>query len=229
MKNQTLFEKQLVAVQRYLSQAGMETKLIIELIDKGELAQAYEECFALADKTERMTLITRVLPAYTGAPDAMTRMAHLVSGLMPIDIGFSEQNWFVLRIPALLPKKEKGSANYIRTSLYPAMKEFFRGKQPVLYPHCVMVFRHIYNKRRPERLYRDHDNIELNMVVDILSLYLLKDDMPVGCSHYYCSAAGESDCTEVYIVPAEEFKDWIEIAERRELGGIKLYEKQAKA
>mgnify|MGYP001780069777 CR=1 FL=1 len=43
------------------------------------------------------------------------------------------------------------------------------------------------------------------MVTDIITLYLLPDDAPRRCAHYYCSAAGEVDCTEVYVVPASRF------------------------
>ena len=72
--------------------------------------------------------------------------------------------------------------------LYPAMRRFFAGKLPHIYSDCVLIFRHIYDRNRPERSYRDHDNIELNMVVDIVALYLPPDDAPPRCAHYYCNA-----------------------------------------
>ena len=42
-----------------------------------------------------------------------------------------------------------------------------------------------------ERAYRDHDNIEVNMVTDIITLYLLPDDAPRRCAHYYCTPPGQ--------------------------------------
>ena len=96
-------------------------------------------------------------------------------------------------IPTLLPKKQKGSVDYIRDYLYLAMGEFFRGKQPVRYTDCVLIFRHIYRHDRPERRYRDHDNIEVNAVTDVIALYVLFDDSPLHCSHYYCSAPGNDN------------------------------------
>ena len=41
-------------------------------------------------------------------------------------------------------------------------------------------------------------------VTDIITLYLLPDDAPAQCAHFYCSAAGSADSTEVYVVPREQ-------------------------
>ena len=79
------------------------------------------------------------------------------------------------------------------------MQKFFDGKPPVRFTDCVMVFRHVYDQTHPERAMRDHDNIEVNMVSDIVALYVLPDDSPRVCTHYYCSAAGPEERTEIYI------------------------------
>ena len=118
---------------------------------------------------------------------------------IPVEMGYAKRGWFRLQIPALLPKKESGSPIYIQQYLYPALRRYFAGKPPALYQNCVLAYRHVYCRERPERAYRDHDNIEVNMVTDIITLYLLPDDAPRRCAHYYCSAAGEVDCTEAYV------------------------------
>jgi len=142
----------------------------------------------------------------------------------PLEIGFTAEGWFCLRIPALLPKKSKGSPAYISDPIYPAMMRFWRGKQPVNYPCNVTIFRHIYDRERPERQFRDHDNIELNRVLDAVALYVMVDDSPMRCRHYYCSAPGSTDRTEVYVVPRDEFKAWLEQEESIPDTGVKLYE-----
>lgn len=142
---------------------------------------------------------------------------------VPVDMGYTEQGWFLLRLPALLPKKESGSPSYLRDMLYPAMRRFFAGKLPHIYSDCVLIFRHIYDRNRPERSYRDHDNIELNMVVDIVVLYLLPDDAPLRCAHYYCSAGGDTDRTEIYAVPCDSLPDWLSDAKSGALEGVTLY------
>lgn len=106
---------------------------------------------------------------------------------------------------------------------YPAMRRFFAGKLPHIYSDCVLIFRHIYDRNRPERSYRDHDNIELNMVVDIVALYLLPDDAPLRCAHYYCSAGGDTDRTEIYVVPCDSLPDWLSDAKSGALEGVTLY------
>jgi hypothetical protein len=91
------------------------------------------------------------------------------------------------------------------------MARFWRGKPPVRYPYNVTVFRHVYRRDRPERQYRDHDNIELNRVLDIVALYVMVDDSPMRCRHYYCGAPGSGHRTEIYVVPRDEFVHWLAI------------------
>ena len=67
----------------------------------------------------------------------------------------------------------------------------------------------MYCRDRPERRRRDHDNIEVNCVADTIALFVLLDDSPSVCSHYYCSAAGDTDCTEVFVIPHADFPLWL--------------------
>ncbi len=74
---------------------------------------------------------------------------------------------------------------------------------------CVLVYRHVYSRERPERRMRDHDNIETNMVSDIVAMYVMPDDAPTVCSHYECSVMGNDDRTEVYVIPKTDFSVWL--------------------
>lgn len=186
----------------------------------GDLDGAYRALFTLAQESERLTLTTRILPAYTGRSDALQRIDEMIAAEIQVAIGYTGQGWFGLRFPALLPKKERGSTEYTRITLYSAMRQFFVNKAPQQYNDCVLIFRHIYDRERPERQYRDHDNIEVNMVVDVIALYLLRDDAPLRCQHYYCSIAGDTDATEVFVVPQTEFVTWLTCAPEE----LKLYE-----
>lgn len=194
------------------------------LAEAGDLAGAYESAFAFAGRAEQMTLLARALPAYTGHPKAAERTETLLQETVPVELGFTRKGWFCLRIPALLPKKERGSPSYIRDFLYPAMRRFFAGKLPATYPDSVLIFRHIYDRRRPERVWRDHDNIEVNLVADVVALYLLPDDAPRRCAHYYCSAAGDQDRTEVYVVPCDDLTAWLYAVKAGDLEGVELLE-----
>ena len=162
----------------------------------GNMELAYEVALRLEDVAERMTLLTRALPAYSGNPHAAQAVETIMDRSIPVDIGFTAEGWFSLRFPLLLPKKEEGSASYVRAFLYPAIRDFFLGKPPARYENCVLIYRHVYSKERPERRRRDHDNIEVNMVSDIVALYVMEDDGAASCRHYYCSAAGQEERTE---------------------------------
>ncbi len=190
-----------------------------------DMQTAYEKSLHLEETSEKATLLTRVLPAYTGRPSALDDVEKIVLDTIPVEIGFTAEGWFSLRIPALLPKKASGSADYIRSYLYPAMRKFFDGKPPVRYRDCVLIFRHVYDRSRSEKRLRDHDNIEINMVSDIVAMYVLPDDNPKVCSHYYCSASASEDRTEVYVVPKNDFPIWFVEEKAMPDKGVMLYEK----
>lgn len=188
------------------------------------MGEAYQHSLNLEETAERMVLLARTLPVYTGAPGAGFEVEQRMEKCIPVEIGFTESNWFCLRIPALLPKKAAGSADYIRSFLYPAMRRFFEGKPSVRYGDCVLAYRHVYDRERPKRRMRDHDNIEINMVSDIVAMYVMPDDSPAVCSHYYCSAEGNGDYTEVYVVPKRDFPLWLSMEKEMPDKGVTLYE-----
>ena len=104
------------------------------------------------------------------------------------------------------------------------MEEFFRDKPLIRYPKCVLIYRHVYARDCPERRYRDHDNIEINLVSDSVALYTMPDDNPTVCTHFYCSAAGSSERTEVYVVPRQDFGRWLEQEKTMPDRGVALYD-----
>lgn len=208
-KRETAYIKTLDKVETKLQRMKEQVKAIRWFYDNDNLPESYKQALKLEELSEETVLLTRVLPAYTGAVNAIVEVDKIVSDTIPVKIGFTAEGWFSVRIPALLPKKASGSADYIRSYLYPAMRRFFEGKPPVRFKDCVIVYRHVYDKSRPEREMRDHDNIEINMVTDIIAMYVLPDDNPAMCSHYYCSAAGCGDRTEVYVIPKHEFSRWM--------------------
>lgn len=194
--------------------------------DAGQMDEAYERALKLEETSEKAVLLTRALPAYTGKPSATQEVERMIALSLPVDIGFTVENWFSVRFPLLLPKKPAGSTDYIRSILYPSMRNFFQHKESVRYDDCVLIFRHVYDRARPERKKRDHDNIEVNMVADIVALYTMPDDSPQICSHYYCSVSGNQERTEVYVVPKTDFPTWLILEKAMPEEGVKLYEKQ---
>lgn len=215
-------EKQIKRVSQSLSELTMLCQLNKREIS-GHIA------LRCVEYTERLALIVRSLPFCTRVSSTPQLINKAILAEIPVKMGYTEENWFCLRIPMLLPRKEHGGSEYIRGWLYPAMQDFFRDTEPVRYNNCVLIFRHVYDRNRPERQYRDHDNIELNMVVDSVAMFLLYDDAPMRCRHYYTSVAGTEERTEVYVVPFENFLEWLEKEPSFSDEGVKLFEKRHSA
>ncbi len=216
-------------IQKAKKQNAEFTNLLQQAEDafkQGNPALAFELALRAYEKTERTTLICRAIPTYMGKPRAQEVIEETMLSAVPVEIGFTEQGWFSMRIPVLLPKKQKGPVDYIRGLLYPALARFFRDKPPVRFRSCVIIYRHIYNRDFPERELRDHDNIEINLTTDAIALYTMTDDNPRVCNHYYCTAAGSEERTEVYIVPRSDFKLWQDLEPSFPENGVKLFEKQ---
>lgn len=225
MKYKSQFTSGLAKARKRLKRLDAELLAAAHQSSSGNLDEAYELALQAEDTSENLTLMLRSLPAYTGSPTAAANALDVTRVNIPVEIGFTEQGWFSLRIPMLLPKKGGGSAAYIRSFLYPAMKDFFEKAEPVKFADCVLIYRHVYDAGRPERRYRDHDNIELNMVTDIVALYVMEDDAPLCCRHYYCSAAGTVERTEVYVVPRTSFGDFLFLEDQMPDKGVELYAK----
>lgn len=163
--------------------------------------------FDLSCACERLALIARELPCYTGHPTAKTQV--LAQATQEHGIVVSNTPWFCITLPVLLPRKEHGSSEFLRRPLYHALALYFRQHDRPTFTDCVLCFVHTYPYDRPERAYRDHDNIELNAVADAIALFVMYDDAPLLCSHFYCSQIGEKECTRVFVIPRKSFVAWL--------------------
>lgn len=226
MQKNNQFFKTLNKLDLALQRMKAKSETVRMFYEMGQMENAYEEALELEEAAEQLVLLARALPAYTGSPWAMQAVEDCMKRIVPVQIGYTEQGWFSIRMPLLLPKKTDGTAEYIRGILYPVMRDFFMEKLPARYEKCVLVYRHVYDRARPERQWRDHDNIEINMVSDIVAMYVLPDDGPEVCSHYYTSAASSVERTEVYVVPQEEFESFLEAENSMPDKGVALYENE---
>ena len=166
----------------------------------------------LERQTEKLALLGRALPLDLGDPEIRMRSVQIPAEAMDIRIGYTQEGWFLLEIPALLPKKSKaGNVNYIRGPLLGALSGYFRKHPHERFGPSVIAYRHVYDRSLPERRRRDHDNIEVNFVTDAVALFTLPDDSPAWCSHYYCSAAGDANRTQVFVVPQTDFTRWLRL------------------
>ena len=218
------FQQTAERIERMLARAKDMSETVRILCEKGDMEEANEAAFRLEEITEKVVLLTRSLPAYTGYPRARSEVNRIIAETVSITIGYTKEGWFSVRMPMLLPKKEHGSADYIRQILYPEMQRFFRGKVLEKLDYACIVIRHVYSEDRPERRARDHDNIETRMVSDIVAMFTVVDDSPIYCTHLYVTAPGSEDRTEVYIIPQKELPDFMAREDFMPKEGEKLYE-----
>lgn len=195
----------------------------IEKLSKTARLAYEEQCFNISNEqalklentSEKLTLQARKLPVFTWQPNAKSEIENCIKQNFQTEIGFTKEGWFCLRMPFLLPKKNGGSVDYIRQNLYLALSEYFADKPQPRMKNVVLAYRHIYDKNRPNRKKRDHDNIEINMVSDTVALFTMTDDEATECRHFYMSAEGEREQTEVYVVPQSDFRKWLDRVENR--------------
>jgi hypothetical protein len=77
------------------------------------------------------------------------------------------------------------------------------------YRHCIVCFSHIYNRKLSSRRIRDHDNIELKEILDIISNFIIEDDNGLLCGTYNVTELGNKDCTRVSIMDKSCFPNWL--------------------
>lgn len=225
MKEQNTFLAVLDKVQCLDKKISDQIEGIRWVHGNGNTDAAYRHALYLDECVERMVLLTRSLPVCTGRPRVRDDVRAIESKVIPIEIGYTGEGWFCVRIPALLPRKESGSADWLRFPLYHALQNFFAPERPcAFFDNCVLIYRHVYDRTTPTRRKRDHDNIEINMVSDAVALYVMSNDGPETCRHFYCSAEGNAHRTEVYVVPKNEFMRWYEAEPSIPEEGVTLYE-----
>lgn len=219
------FEKALELSEKRLADAREALEDVRYLADRNETNAAFEKAFDYAVASEKQALAARVLPSFTGHPTARKKMELHMLDNSPVRVGFTTEGWFCVVIPALLPKRGKGGNQYIHDTVFTGISQFFIKQPPIRFTQCAVAYRNIYCKDRPERFYRDHDNIERKAVTDVLNRFVLTDDGPTLIHDHSYTAAGEDDRTEVFVVPAQDFPQFHQYAILPRTKEIILYEK----
>lgn len=130
MNKESQFYQVLVKIENGIKRMSEQTAAVRWYLEADDLDTAYDKALGLEAVTEKTTLLTRVLPAYTGYRTAKEDVADIIAKEIPVEIGFTAEGWFCLRMPTLLPKKSSGSHDYIRTYLLPAMDMLSQKKVP---------------------------------------------------------------------------------------------------
>ncbi len=108
------FLQTLDSTEEYLYSSMKIVKSIRELYEKNDRTEAFRQTFMLQPIVENLTLLARALPTYTSHPNSIQIVERVTKESIPVDIGYTAEGWFCVRLPMLLPKKNEGSAEYIR-------------------------------------------------------------------------------------------------------------------
>ena len=208
-KAKNKFQETVRKARRLLGSIVKDFETMDQMCDENLDEEAFRLSFGAHRNICKLFNLGNSLPAMSGDPAADNERNAIIAEEIPVEMGFTEEGWFLARMPMLLPKKDGGNVDHLRTMLYPAFRRYFN-ERPVdeKFSKCVLIYRHVYDQERSERQYRDHDNIELNFVTDTVALYVMEDDAPLKCEHFHCSAAGSEERTEVYVVPQTDFMKW---------------------
>jgi len=207
IKDMSEFEKQIKKLLRISNSLTTKTEKALRAASNNLHDIAYEFVREGVRESERLTLHYRNTPGLTGRPMADLHVKEIIQEEIPVEMGYTDKGWFFLKIPALLPyrDKDKRSNDYIRGFLYPAMNNFFKDNMGDRFEHCVIIYRHVYDESICEQDYRDHNNTEVNIVTDALAIFVMVDDSATRCETYQLSAPGKETCTEVYVVDVHDF------------------------
>ena len=93
------FPKTLSRVEKSVEKLNAFLRQARTMAESGEMDMAFHASLRAADAAERMVLLVRALPAYTGNPMAADRIEALMQSHIPVDVGFTAEGWFSVRLP----------------------------------------------------------------------------------------------------------------------------------
>ena len=108
-----------------------------------------------------------------------------------------------------MPRRDDADrSRFLAGLLRDAIRRAFPEHDHPKFRACVLVYEHIYDIGRSRR-FTDHDNLELKHCQDVLEAAFLTNDTAALCSAFQCSHRGEQDGTRIWILPPEQFPEWL--------------------
>ena len=124
-------------------------------------------------------------------------------------VEITPEGWLAASLPGMMPRRDDADrsrflAGLLRDTIHRTFPEHDQPK----FSACVLVYEHIYDISRSRR-FIDHDNLELKHCQDVLEAAFLTNDTAALCSAFQCSHRGEQDGTRIWILPPEQFPEWL--------------------
>lgn len=177
------------------------------MLDKesGSNTTLAQTCLEIIACTENIARLARRLPVSIGMQNTRQEINKVVAREIEVIVEHTKEGWLKVKLPFLLPKKEKGSNDYLRDVLYCALQDYFSDREPVKFDRSVIVIKHVYGKERKDKMRCDHDNFEINFIIDAIALFAIPDDSPEHCKMFSYSVRGEKEHSSIYLVPEQDF------------------------
>ena len=124
-------------------------------------------------------------------------------------VEITPEGWLAASLPGMMPRRDGADrSRFLAGLLRDAIRRTFPEHDQPKFHACVLVYEHIYDISRSRR-FIDHDNLELKHCQDVLEAAFLTNDTAALCSAFQCSHRGEQDGTRIWILPPEQFPEWL--------------------
>ena len=124
-------------------------------------------------------------------------------------VKIAPEGWLLASLPGMMPRRDDADrSRFLAGLLRDAIRRAFPEHDHPKFRACVLVYEHIYDIGRSRR-FTDHDNLELKHCQDVLEAAFLTNDTAALCSAFQCSHRGEQDGTRIWILPPEQFPEWL--------------------
>ena len=124
-------------------------------------------------------------------------------------VEITPEGWLAASLPGMMPRRDDADrSRFLAGLLRDAIRRTFPEHDQPKFRACVLVYEHIYDIGRSRR-FIDHDNLELKHCQDVLEAAFLTNDTAALCSAFQCSHHGEQDGARIWILPPEQFPEWL--------------------
>ena len=124
-------------------------------------------------------------------------------------VEITPEGWLAASLPGMMPRRDDADrSRFLAGLLRDAIRRTVPEHDQPKFRACVLVYEHIYDINRNRR-FIDHDNLELKHCQDVLEAAFLTNDTAALCSAFQCSHRREQDGTRIWILPPEQFPEWL--------------------
>ena len=102
------FQRSLDKADAKLKRASSLLARTQRLADCGKIPEAFNTAFTFAAEAEKLTLLARTIPAYTGHPRALELSEELVAETVPVEMGYTSRAGSCCASPHCCQKRKAG-------------------------------------------------------------------------------------------------------------------------